>query len=313
MTHTLSEPARAELARFAAADRSPWRTAPGNDREWRTLQDFLAVAMEPSVAEALARFEGEIDEITLGGLAALRLRPAVRQAGRAPLAFIHGGGYTVHSARTTLPGSLALARTLQREVVALDYPLAPGSTVGQTVPRVAGALTALMDAHGPCPLSGDSAGGGLALAATLDLARQERALPTRLALISPWTDLTETGDSRELVRGRDPVLEWDPLLAASARAYAGKHPARPDASPVNADYDAGFPPTLVLVGTREILLSDALRLHDRLEQAGVCAALQVYDGLYHAFPVLSPDIPEAEDARRRIRTFLEADTDTAHD
>ncbi len=301
----LSPEARATLERFATVDRSAWKQAPKDASGWKTLQGFVEVSMEPMVREALERFEGTVDEVRLGELPALRLAPGDGQASTPPMAFVHGGGYTVHSARSTLPGALALARTLRRTVYSLDYPLAPDATVGRTVPLVSGALAALIDAQGSCPVAGDSAGGGLALAAVSDLARQERTLPSHLGLISPWTDLTDTGDSRELVRGRDPVLSWEPMLAASAEAYAGKHPERPDASPVYAEHTPGFPPTLVLCGTREILLSDSLRLHDRLERVGVRTALRLYDGLFHSFPMVAPDLPESEDARRRLREFFD--------
>ena len=154
-------------------------------------------------------------------------------------------------------------------------------------------------------VAGDSAGGGLALALAQRLRATGTPQPRALVLLSPWTDLGNSGDSHRALADIDPVLAYDPGLRLSAAAYAPGAEDHPDASPLLADYDAGFPPTLIVCGSREILLSDSLRLHRRLRAAGATAEIDVHDGLFHSFTTVAPKSPEAAEARSGIRRFVD--------
>jgi acetyl esterase/lipase len=270
---------------------------------WRRLQSDIEERSRPACEQALGEFAATVEERKYAGLPALWIRPAESLIER-PALFLHGGGYTGFSARSSLFASLPLAAGLSRPLLAFDYPLAPASTCDATVPATAAALAAALSEYPGAPLVGDSAGGGLALATTLRLLREGQGAPSSLVLISPWTDLGERGDSRLTLRDHDPILAWDPHLAACAASYAPGVADHPDASPVMADYGADFPPTLVLCGSREILLSDAVRLYRKLADAGVRARLDIYEGLHHSFPVITPRAPEARRARAAICRFL---------
>ena len=164
------------------------------------------------------------------------------------------------------------------------------------------------EGHQPADIAvyGESAGGALAAAAVLKLRDEGRRLPAAVVLWSPWSDLTDTGDTYATLRDADPLLNYPDNLKRCADAYAKPSEQKhPHVSPVYADYTKGFPPTLIQVGTREILLSNSVRHYRAMEQAGVDVVLDVYEGMWHVFQVLTHDIPEADMARRKVRAFLD--------
>ena len=132
-------------------------------------------------------------------------------------------------------------------------------------------------------VAGDSAGGNLALELALKLKEQGRAQPRGLVLFSPWTDMTASGKSYRTCKALDPMLTME-YIAAVREAYTGPDAdwSRPCYSPLFADL-RGLPPTLVQVGTNEILKSDSERLVENLQKAGVYAQLEVYPECWHVF------------------------------
>jgi acetyl esterase/lipase len=154
---------------------------------------------------------------------------------------------------------------------------------------------------------GDSAGGGLAAAATLKLRDAGGVMPGALVLWAPWSDVTETGDTYHTLRGDDPKLVYEGNLEHCANAYANpsdhKHA---HVSPVYGDYSKGFPPTLIQVGTKDILLSCAVRQYQAIQTAGGDATLDVYEGMPHVFQPALPESPESKQAMKRVQAFLEA-------
>jgi len=149
---------------------------------------------------------------------------------------------------------------------------------------------------------GESAGGGLAIAAAVALRDRGSGLPARLGVMSPWSDLTCSGDSYRTLVHADPTFGDPAIPPALAHAYAREHVADPLASPLFADL-RGLPPTMIQVGGREILLSDSCRLDEALRRAGVDSLLEVWDGLWHVWQ-LDARLPEAIDAIDRLAAFL---------
>ena len=131
-------------------------------------------------------------------------------------------------------------------------------------------------------ITGDSAGGNLALALVLKLKEEDRLLPRGLVLMSPWTDLTSSGKSFETKAEMDPVLDKE-YIDRMIQAYAGELDVKnPFISPLFGDF-AGFPPTYIQVGENEILLSDSLRLHQVLVDANVSVKMDHFPGMWHVF------------------------------
>ena len=150
-------------------------------------------------------------------------------------------------------------------------------------------------------LTGDSAGGNLALALTLKLKQEGRLLPRGLILMSPWTDLTSSGQSFESKAELDPVLN-KAYIDRMVEAYAGGQELKnPLISPLFGNFD-GFPPTYIQVGENEILLSDSERLHQAFADANVSVRMDTYPGMWHVFQ-MSP-VKAARDAMDKNAEFI---------
>ena len=197
----------------------------------------------------------------------------------------HGGGYSTGSSLYARTLTAKLASCTGMEVLSFDYRLAPEHPYPAALEDAMKVWDYLMRVgYGARDviLTGDSAGGNLALALTLKLKEQGRFLPRGLVLMSPWTDLTSTGESFTSKKDVDPVLNPG-YLERMIHAYArGEDLTNPFVSPLFGDF-RGFPPTYVQVGENEMLLSDATRLVDRLKEAGVVAKLDVFENMWHVF------------------------------
>lgn len=219
---------------------------------------------------------------------------------------VHGGGYALCSLRTH-QGMLAdLARRTGRRVLAFEYRKAPEHPFPRPVDDVVDAFRHLL-ATGVSPsqviLSGDSAGGALALAATLRLRDQGQPLPRALALFSPWVDLRLGGESIDAFARHDYLSR--PLLERFRDLYLqGADPTHPEASPLLGDF-AGFPPMLVQVGGVEVLRSEIEALATRATAHGAATKLEVYDGMIHAWHGFGAILPEAGEAFRSVRRFVD--------
>lgn len=126
-----------------------------------------------------------------------------------------------------------------------------------------------------------------------------------LVLWSPWSDITETGDTYLSLKDHDPLLTYRESLEHAANAYADpadqKHPY---VSPVYGDYSKGFPPALIQVGTREIFFSNAVRHYRALDDAGIEVIIDPFEGMWHVFQAFHWDLPESEHAREKVASFL---------
>lgn len=129
-------------------------------------------------------------------------------------------------------------------------------------------------------------------------------MPASLVLWSPWSDLSASGDTYITLKDHDPKLHLKRLLPC-ALAYAPPEAHQnPYVSPVYGNYDPGFPPTLIQVGTREIFLSDAVRLFQKMEDQGVKVTMDIYEGMWHAWQK-EYSIPEAKKAILKTCDFFE--------
>lgn len=155
-------------------------------------------------------------------------------------------------------------------------------------------------------MAGDSAGGSIAVASTLKIRDQGSAMPGALFVMSPSADLSGISDTFATLSAADPVLHADQLSWA-VKAYVGSGDARsPYASPVYGEFGKPFPPTLIQAGTRELLLSDSVRLYQAIRGGGGDAVLDVYEGMPHVFQSLIPGAREARTAGARASEFLDA-------
>lgn len=154
-------------------------------------------------------------------------------------------------------------------------------------------------------LAGDSAGGGLAMALCHYLKKQNRDLPAGLIAMSPWTDMTASGESYEYNYHRDPNFGNSANTLLNNKEYiGGNDPRNPFLSPLFGDF-SGFPPMLIQVGSYEMLLSDSEQVAQKAKQAGVRVRLSVYEGMFHVFQMAMHRLPESKRAWNEVGHFLD--------
>ena len=204
---------------------------------------------------------------------------------RRVILYCHGGGYTSGGLGFSRVLASKLTRATGLDVLAFDYRLAPEHPYPAAIEDGMTAWEHLR-AEGLEPgdiiLAGDSAGGNLALVLCLELRERGSALPGALLLMSPWTDMTASGESLRERAGIDPVLSPEYMFAVREAYAGGLDDSDWRLSPLFADF-AGFPPALIQVGTHEILYSDAERLAERMRAAGVECRLEVWENMWHDF------------------------------
>ncbi|MBN1654781.1 MAG: alpha/beta hydrolase [Deltaproteobacteria bacterium] len=219
--------------------------------------------------------------------------------------YLHGGGYILgsHQTHRGLLGSLSQRSGIR--VLAVDYRLAPENPYPAALEDAITVYRWLLEqklspAH--IAIGGDSAGGGLTLATLLKLKTRGESLPAVAFCLSPWVDLECTGETIETKKEHDPLVTKE-LLCLFAALYAGQASMRtPFISPLYGDL-TGLPPTLIVVGTAELLLSDSQRMADALKRAGVSCTLLQWDEMFHVFP-LSTFLPESKKALEKLAVFL---------
>ena len=220
--------------------------------------------------------------------------------------YLHGGGYLFGSARTHRVMLAHMARAAKARVLALDYRLAPEIPFPAPVEDSVSAYRWLL-AEGisakKVVIGGDSAGGGLAVAALVALRAVGEPMPAAGVCISAWTDMESTGQSHTTNAESDPSVSKERLLKIAKVYLDGKEPTAPLASPIHADL-TGLPPLLLQVGSIEVLLDDSTLLKSRAKAAGVSVEMEVWDDMPHVWHHYAPILPEARKAIGRIGEFV---------
>jgi len=268
------------------------------------LDHVVRPGLSPSIPLAKRRRRNEVVARLLPPVRGVRVEPGhlggrpgewlLPEGARQDIAglYVHGGGFILCSPRTHRACAAALARAAGMDLFVLDYRLAPECPFPAAREDVLSAWRDLMTRSHlrSGVIAGDSAGGALAVAATVALACADDPLPAALALFSPILDLTLPGLGNP---GED---EADRMLPAAfvretVEAYRGTRAADdPEVSPLFADL-SGLPPTFVAADGEELLFDDALRLAARCPEA---VTLSRSVGLWHAWPLFAGLLPEAD-------------------
>ena len=264
--------------------------------------------------ERLARFErrvplppreAETSRGELGGVATSWVAMPNARSDRHVL-FLHGGGYVAGSAELYRHILWRIAAASGARVAAIDYRLAPEHPFPAALDDAVAAWRAL-SAGGAEPrrttVIGDSAGGGLALALGLRLRDVGDPLPAAIIALSPWTDLALTGASLWRNARADPMQNAGDAADFAALYLAGEDPRSPYASPLYGD-PTGLPPTLIHVGSDEILRDDATRMAKRMRAAGCAVELEIWPRMPHVWHLFASVMPEARRAIARIGFFV---------
>ncbi|MBP1737062.1 MAG: 6-hexanolactone hydrolase [Oscillospiraceae bacterium] len=270
---------------------------PADLERQRRGHEVLGKLFSPMIGMTWEPFE-------LGGVPAAWTRPSRGHDRRQAVLYCHGGGYTSGNVGFARNLSAKLAQVTGYDVISFGYRLAPEHPYPAALEDAVQVWDHLMyQGYGArdVVVAGDSAGGNLALALTLRLRSMGRKLPRALVLLSPFTDMTASGASYAARAEDDPILSLDYIRAVSA-AYAGGHAlGEPMLSPLFANLNH-FPPTLIQAGSHEILLSDSVRLRDRMVASGVPCRLEVYQNMWHVFQMYP--IKRASVAMEHVGKFL---------
>jgi monoterpene epsilon-lactone hydrolase len=246
-----------------------------------------------------------VEALTVAGRDAEWLRAPGLQAGYAIL-YLHGGGYSIGSINTHRSLAGEIARAAQAAVLLIDYRLAPEHPFPAAVEDSVEAYRWVLE-HGFTPahtaIAGDSAGGGLTVATLVAARDQELPMPAAAVCISPWSDLTCTNASYKTRAEADPLVNATNITRMAGLYLQDADPTHPLASPNHADL-RGLPPLLIHVGRDEVLLDDAVVLHDKAKAAGVDSTLEVWDDMIHVWHAFHPMLPEGKQAIERVGVFL---------
>ena len=220
--------------------------------------------------------------------------------------YLHGGGYFFGSPRSHRTLTWRISQAGHMKVLAVNYRQPPDwkypAPIFDVVRVYRWLLSKGYEPHNIF-IGGDSAGGNLTLVSLLKFRELGLPMPAGAVCISPWADLTASGESLQYNAQEEPMIPVK-LLRFLSRIYAGHYPPDdPYLSPIFGDY-SGFPPMLVQVGSSEILRSDAERVAEAAHKAGVPATLTIYPKMMHVFQAAAYYIPEGKEAVREIGRFI---------
>lgn len=245
-----------------------------------------------------------VEPFELAGMRAEWLLPA--GARKVPvILYLVGGGYVSGSCNDHRTLVAKVAQAIGIATLMFDHRLAPEDPYPAALQDTLAAYRWLLDQGiGPenIVIMGESAGGGLCLAALLALRDQGLPLPAGAVAISPWTDLALTGES---YRTKAKVCISPPGMSAiCSKYYVGDHhPTEPWISPLYGDLH-GLPPLFINVGENETLLDDSTRFAAKAKAAGVDTTLVVGPKMFHCYPMMAPMFPEATQALQEICRFI---------
>lgn len=229
--------------------------------------------------------------------------------GKYALMQLHGGGYVNPLRNVYRNFAKKYAEMCDgMKVFSVDYRVAPEHTHPTALLDVVDAYKMIQEqgySNEEIFVAGDSAGGGLAVALCMWLREQELSLPAKLVLMSPWLDMTASGESYEENFDKDPMFGGTKESMIYRGDYLGAYsPEEPYLSPLFGDF-TGMPPMLIQVGEIEMLRSDGERAAEKMKAIGGEVELQVYQGMFHVFQMGTDQIPESAKAWEEIRCFLE--------
>ena len=300
-----------QMAKIVGAPlRANWNVLPKTGDEWKPVADAGAAATIKNIPGMTERLHVKVEKTVIDGVRAFVVTPeAIPPENRNRLLIhVHGGCYVLNPGEAALPEAMFMAGFGHFKVIAVDYRMPPEAYFpaaledGLTVYKNAIKTTDPKNVA----IFGSSAGGALTLEIILKARQDGVPLPGAIAPGTPMSDVTKVGDTFVTNAMLDNVLvSPDGFCDAGTKVYANGHDLKdPLLSPVYGDMQ-GFPPAILTSGTRDLLLSNTVRVHRKLRQAGVEAMLQVFEGQSHAQFYRDDTSPEAKEAFEEIAAFFD--------
>jgi acetyl esterase/lipase len=294
---------------IAAPLRQNWNMPPTTPQGWRDLAGAGAAATIQNLPGLLQRLRVKVEPTTIDGVKVFMLTPEELppENQNRLLIHVHGGCYVLNPGEAALPEAVFMAGFGRFKVIAVDYRMPPEAYFPAALDDAMTVWKAAARTTDPKNMAifGSSAGGALTMEMVLRAKAEGLPLPAAIAPGTPMSDTTKAGDSFQTNALVDNVLvSPDGFCDAATRFYANGHDlADPMLSPINGDL-RGFPPTILTTGTRDLLLSNTVRAHRKLRQAGVEAVLQVFEGQSHAHYYRDDTAPESREAFEEIAAFF---------
>ncbi|RFU27480.1 hypothetical protein B7463_g8868, partial [Scytalidium lignicola] len=286
------------LANFLA----PYLTTPNRVINFRAQYE-KNIPLEESI---ITKFGLQVKEIKIAGVIVVVIEPPNIKPEYASkiVVNIHGGGFVLSRARDRT--SLILAGELGMRVYAIEYTLSPEARYPVTRDECLDVYRQLVKDFRPQDIffTSSSSGGQLTLSMLLLAQKEKLPIPAAQYLCTPAADLTGAGDSIVTNASRD-IMPGSFLIGMVEQNYAppGFNKKDPLFSPLFATYNLDFPPTIITVGTRDLLLSTGVQLYWKLREAGVEVELLVSEGMWHGFN-WELEVPESICARVAVKAFL---------
>jgi acetyl esterase/lipase len=288
-----------------------WPTDPRATAAWKRQiaavdAGFLA-QQEPMLRMLPARVERQ----TMNGVPVYVGTPTGAHARERAALYLHGGGMIVFGGELVRVQAATSALQLDCRSYAVDYRMPPDHPYPAALDDCLAVYRRIIETHAPSELvvAGSSAGGNLAAALALRARDEGLPAPAALLLLTPEVDLTESGDTFQTNAGIDIVLKQG--LMSLNLLYAGGHDlSHPYLSPLFGDFTRGFPPTLIQAGTRDLFLSNAVRMHRALRRCGLEAELHVFEAMPHGG--FGGSAPEDAELRAELTRFMNKHCGTEH-
>lgn len=288
-----------------------WNSHPKNTQEWKQWSKNFNAAMAKPLPALREQMLVSVASGKIGGVPVLTFSPKGLEQNKQNLVLLnlHGGGYVLGQGESGTQEAILMAAIGRFKVIYVDYRLALDFPYPAAIDDAMSVYAELLKTTPANRIGvfGTSTGGGMALILALRAKAEGLPLPGAIAAGTPWTDLTKTGDSYFTNAGVDNILvSYEGWLQDAARVYANGHELKdPMLSPVYGDV-SGFPPTLLTSGTRDLFLSNTVRMHLKLREAGVLADLIVFEGMSHAQYHMAPNAPETKFHFSELARFFSA-------
>ena len=298
-----------QIAQLIARPATPPQ-APQSPQAWHAAVEAAAAQDMARIAELKKQFAVTVAAIRLGGVPCFQVTPVPlpeRNRHRV-LLHLHGGAYVFGPGESGTLEAIVMAGFGHLKVISVDYRMPPEHPYPAAMDDALAVWKELVRHEKPANLGvfGTSTGGGMTLALIQRIKEEGAPLPAAIAPGTPWSDLTDAGDTYSTNAGVDNALvSYEPVLGAAARLYAhGRDLEDPHLSPVYGEFK-GFPPTILTSGTRDLFLSNTVRVHRKLREAGVEAQLEVFEGQSHAQYLADTTAPESKEAFEEIAGFFD--------
>lgn len=275
------------------ADKDAWRAYIADSNHWLTLGMAASAQSFPAAVETHALTHTALYELTPETLDS--------ELAECALVYLHGGAYIHGAGMAGAYMAMPLASHAQLRTFVVDYQMPPDHPFPAGLDDAVEAYRLVLERFSAekIAVAGGSAGGGLAAALVLKLRDLGLPLPGACVLATPEADLTESGDSFETNIHVDVVMSE--RLTDDIALYADGHDLRnPYLSPLFGDFSKGFPPTFLNCGTRDVFLSNTVRMHRALLDAGVEAELHVWEAMPHGGFFGAPEDQEVLAAQARF-------------